>query len=219
MAATTATRGRFVTTRIIVAGRLWGAMVVSSLEPDILPQETEARLTDFTELVATAIANSEARDEAARLAAEQAALRRVATLVAEDVPSSELFHAVAREVGTLLGADFAGMARFEDASRRSSRTSHHPTRYSRRSPRRWRSYCASRTRRSSAMKTTGPPPWSLTAASVTFPRRSEAECRWKGRARPRWCVARGARPASTTSREPPGRSRIHARRGHRLDRR
>jgi GAF domain-containing protein len=99
---------------IVVAGRLWGAMVVSSLEPDILPQETEARLTDFTELVATAIANSEARDEAGRLAAEQAALRRVATLVAEDVPSSELFSAVAREVGTLLGADFAGMARFED---------------------------------------------------------------------------------------------------------
>src|SRR5215218_5146498 len=99
---------------IIVAGRLWGAMVVSSLEPDTLPQETEARLTDFTELVATAIANSEARDEASRLAAEQAALRRVATRVAEDVPSSELFHAVAREVGTLLGADFAGMARFED---------------------------------------------------------------------------------------------------------
>ena len=99
---------------IIVAGRLWGAMVVSSLEPDILPQETEARLTDFTELVATAIANSEARDEASRLAAEQAALRRVATRVAEDVPSSALFHAVAREVGTLLGADFAGMARFED---------------------------------------------------------------------------------------------------------
>src|SRR5215217_849905 len=90
---------------IIVAGRLWGAMVVSSLEPDTLPQETEARLTDFTELVATAIANSEARDEASRLAAEQAALRRVATRVAEDVPSSELFHAVAREVGTLLGGD------------------------------------------------------------------------------------------------------------------
>ena len=71
---------------IIVAGRLWGAMVVSSLEPDILPQETEARLTDFTELVATAIANSEARDEASRLAEEQAALRRVATRVARGRP-------------------------------------------------------------------------------------------------------------------------------------
>ena len=54
------------------------------------------------------------RDELRVLADEQAALRRVATLVAQDVPSSELFGAVAREVGTLLGADFSGMIRYED---------------------------------------------------------------------------------------------------------
>ena len=88
---------------ILVAGRLWGAMVVSSLEPDILPQETEARLTDFTELVATAIANSEARDEAGRLAAEQAALRRVATLVAQEASPAEVFGKVAEEMATVLG--------------------------------------------------------------------------------------------------------------------
>ena len=94
------------------------------------------------------------------------------------------------------------------AWRRWSRTSRRPPRCSRRSPRRWGGCWASRTRRSSAMRTTGPPPWSLTAASVTFPCRSAAECRWRERARPRWCVARGARPGSTTSRVPPGRSRI-----------
>jgi signal transduction histidine kinase len=98
---------------IVVAGCLWGVMVVSSAEPDSLPPETEARLADFTELVATAIANGEAREELERLADEQAALRRVATLVAQDVPSSELFSAVAREVGTLLGADLSGMIRYE----------------------------------------------------------------------------------------------------------
>ena len=38
----------------------------------------------------------------------------MATLVAGDVPSRELFEAAAREVGTLLGGDFAGMACFED---------------------------------------------------------------------------------------------------------
>ena len=54
------------------------------------------------------------RDELRVLAEEQAALRRVATLVAQDVPSSELFGAVAREVGTLFGADFSGMIRYED---------------------------------------------------------------------------------------------------------
>ena len=57
-------------------------------------------------------ARSGRRDEV--LAEEQAALRRVATLVAQDVPSSELFCAVAREVGTLIGADFSGMIRYED---------------------------------------------------------------------------------------------------------
>jgi PAS domain S-box-containing protein len=54
------------------------------------------------------------RDELRVLAEEQAALRRVATLVAQDVPSGELFGAVAREVGTLFGADFSGMIRYED---------------------------------------------------------------------------------------------------------
>jgi signal transduction histidine kinase len=98
---------------IAVAGRLWGAMVVSSVEIEPLPEGTEARLADFTGLVATAISNSEARAELGRLAEEQAALRRVATLVAQSVPPSDLFGAVAEEVGRLLGADAAGMVRYE----------------------------------------------------------------------------------------------------------
>jgi GAF domain-containing protein len=96
---------------IVVAGRLWGATVVSSTDPEPLPADTEARLAGFTELVATTISNNEAQAEVARLAEEQAALRRVATLVAQAVPPSDLFGAVAHEVGTLLGADLAGMAR------------------------------------------------------------------------------------------------------------
>ena len=43
----------------------------------------------------------ESRDDLRVLVDEQAALRRVATLVAQGVASSELFGAVAREVGTL----------------------------------------------------------------------------------------------------------------------
>ena len=96
---------------IVVAGRMWGSMVVSATEAK-LPADTEARLTDFTELLATAITNSEAQAEAARLADEQAALRRVATLVAHGVPPDELCAAVAAEVGRLLGADLAGISRY-----------------------------------------------------------------------------------------------------------
>ncbi|HEU0025416.1 MAG TPA: GAF domain-containing protein, partial [Thermoleophilaceae bacterium] len=98
---------------VMVEGRLWGAMGVARRD-GVLPPDSEFRLSGFTELMATAIANAESHAREERLAEEQAALRRVATLVAEDVPSSELFDAVAREVGTLLGADFSGLARFEE---------------------------------------------------------------------------------------------------------
>jgi signal transduction histidine kinase/uncharacterized protein YoaH (UPF0181 family) len=88
---------------IVVAGRLWGAMVAAALEGDPLPPESEPRLEQFTELVGTAIANAEARVELARLADEQAALRRVATLVAEEAPAARLFAKVAEEVAGVFG--------------------------------------------------------------------------------------------------------------------
>ncbi len=97
---------------IVVEGRRWGVIVAWSTTGP-LPGDAEARLMDFSELVAAAIANTETRAEVHRLADEQAALRRVATLVAQDVPPSELFAAVAEEVGTLLDADLSGMIRFE----------------------------------------------------------------------------------------------------------
>jgi GAF domain-containing protein len=97
---------------IVAAGRMWGSMVVSATEAK-LPADTETRLTDFTELLATAIANSESQAEVARLAEEQAALRRVATLVAHGVPPDELFRAVGAEVGRLLGCDLAGISRYD----------------------------------------------------------------------------------------------------------
>ena len=65
---------------IIVEGRLWGAMTVGSTQLELpLPPDTEAHLTSFTELLATAIANAESRAELAQVAEEQAALGRVAT--------------------------------------------------------------------------------------------------------------------------------------------
>jgi signal transduction histidine kinase/PAS domain-containing protein len=52
------------------------------------------------------------RDELRRLAEEQAALRRVATLVARGVSSGEIFETVTREVGLLFGGDMARMERY-----------------------------------------------------------------------------------------------------------
>ncbi len=70
---------------IRVEGGLWGVIVLGSRAAP-LPADAEARLAGFTELVATAIANAEARTELRGFAEEQAALRRVATLVARGAP-------------------------------------------------------------------------------------------------------------------------------------
>jgi signal transduction histidine kinase len=53
------------------------------------------------------------RDELTRLLEEQAALRRVATLVARGISPAEIFAAVAEEIRQLLDAGNAGIARFE----------------------------------------------------------------------------------------------------------
>jgi signal transduction histidine kinase len=98
---------------IVIDGRPWGVMIASSNGDEPLRPDTESRIAAFTELVATAISNSEARVELGRLAGEQAALRRVATLVARELPSTEVFAEVAREVGLLLHTESAWMHRYE----------------------------------------------------------------------------------------------------------
>jgi GAF domain-containing protein len=84
---------------ISVEGRLWGVMSLASTHEQPLPADTEVRLTGFTELTATAIAGAQARVELLEFAEEQAALRRVATLVAQAAPPEEVFTAVAKETG------------------------------------------------------------------------------------------------------------------------
>jgi len=95
-----------------VEGRLWGVMLVGS-QGEPLPAGAEARLAGFTELAATAIANAEARVELRGYAEEQAALRRVATLVARGTPPAEVLTAVTEEAGRMLGADYTTMSRYD----------------------------------------------------------------------------------------------------------
>lgn len=49
----------------------------------------------------------------ANMSRQEAALRRIATLVAQSAPPPEIFGAVTREVGVLCGADLARMERYE----------------------------------------------------------------------------------------------------------
>jgi signal transduction histidine kinase len=94
---------------IVVNGQLWGVIAASSKDQTAFPSGTETQISRFTELVATAIANAEDRAEITRLLAEQAALRRVATLVASEAPPVEVFRTVAEEIGQLLDADLTLM--------------------------------------------------------------------------------------------------------------
>ena len=98
---------------ISVEGRLWGVIIVSNASEEPLPADAEARLAAFTELVGTAIANAQARVDLRRYADEQAALRRVATLVAGGAPPEEVYAAVAAEAGLLLGADLTAVGRYD----------------------------------------------------------------------------------------------------------
>jgi PAS domain S-box-containing protein len=98
---------------IVVDGRLWGAMAVGARSAEALPPGIEERVAQFAELVSTAISNLESRAKVERLAAEQSALRRVATLVASEHSPDELFATLIEEVRVLLGVDASEILRYE----------------------------------------------------------------------------------------------------------
>lgn len=50
---------------IVVDGHLWGVVIASATRPERMPPESERRISGFTELVATAISNAQARAELA----------------------------------------------------------------------------------------------------------------------------------------------------------
>jgi signal transduction histidine kinase len=99
---------------IRVEDRLWGAMLVAlTREEESLPPDAEARLSGFIELVATAIANTQARVELQGSVDEQAALRRVAELVARSAPPQEVLAALTSEAGLLLKVDHMVLSRYD----------------------------------------------------------------------------------------------------------
>ena len=98
---------------IVVDGRLWGAMAVGSRSAEALPPGSEDRVAQFAELVSTAISNIESRAKVERIAAEQAALRRVAELVARHAAAEQVFALVTQELSHLLEVTMVGTVRFE----------------------------------------------------------------------------------------------------------
>ena len=93
-----------------MAGRLAGGDL-STRMPETGAGEVGALERSFNTMAASL---ESSRDELRLIAEEQAALRRVATLVARDVPADELFEAVPAELRTVIGADGTGLLRYED---------------------------------------------------------------------------------------------------------
>jgi PAS domain S-box-containing protein len=117
---------------IAFAGRLWGAVMVSTVEDHPFPVGAERQIADFTELVALALANAEAREEIAasrariveaadderrriernlhdgaqqQLIALALMLRRAEALLAEgDTRTADVLHRAGDELGDALAA-------------------------------------------------------------------------------------------------------------------
>ena len=98
---------------IVVEDRPWGVLSVANSGTEVLPKDIEARLFGFTDIAATAVANAQGRVDLRGFADEQAALRRVATLVARGGSPNEVFAAVAEEVGRVLDVDYTATSRYE----------------------------------------------------------------------------------------------------------
>nr|AKG47135.1 putative sensor kinase [uncultured bacterium] len=98
---------------IVVDGRIWGSLGASLTRPERFPPDGVSHMANFAELLATAVSKARDRFQTLRLLEEQAALRRVATLVARGPSPTEVSTVVAEEVRRLPGVDDAAVCRYE----------------------------------------------------------------------------------------------------------
>src|ERR1035438_2304317 len=98
---------------IVVGGTTWGALVAVSTTSEPLATGSAARLANFSQLVASAIASAQAREELRGLAEQQGALRRIATLVAQGAEPQAVFTAVAVEAARILGVGAVALLSYD----------------------------------------------------------------------------------------------------------
>ena len=105
--------GATVGASIRIDGRVWG--VIHATRRAAFAPDSKSKLAGFAELAAPAIAYAEARATLARLETAQAAVRRVAALVAQGQRPDAVSDAVADELTGLLAADQVLVGRYERA--------------------------------------------------------------------------------------------------------
>ncbi len=99
---------------ISIQGELWGSLVAATRRE--LSALTEQQLTGFAELASIAISSAQARSAVRMLAETQAALSRVAALVARGAALDEVFAAVATEASHLVEDVAAVLVRLDTDS-------------------------------------------------------------------------------------------------------
>jgi GAF domain-containing protein len=87
---------------VVIHGKLRGTLVVVGRR-EAFPHSIEEHLANFADLAGTAVSAADARQELRLLANENAAVRRVAELVARGATLDEVFKAIASETSSLLG--------------------------------------------------------------------------------------------------------------------
>lgn len=98
---------------LIASGRAIGCCVVSFAGSRSFNEEERTLLTALSGLVAQGLERARLYDAEHTRAQEQAALRRVATIVARSPISTEVFNTVAAEMGRIVGADSTTIERYE----------------------------------------------------------------------------------------------------------
>jgi signal transduction histidine kinase len=110
--------GAYLTRAMVVPLRRASAMAGRLAGGDLKARMPETGIGEIGTLQRTfntmAASLETGRDDLARLAEEQAALRRVATLVARGTPPPDVFSAVAEELAQLFGFGIAKVLRYED---------------------------------------------------------------------------------------------------------
>src|SRR5262249_53871043 len=112
-ARATSEHGAEVGVPIVVDGLVWGLIRAARDGTEPLRADIEASRRDFRGLGGRASSKPGSRDSLGRVVAEQAALRNVATQVAEGAAPAEVFSSVAREVARVLDVSAVSIVRFE----------------------------------------------------------------------------------------------------------
>lgn len=107
----------FVGCPVFTDGEVSAVLLGHGRGNDRLEPGCELRLAQFGELLGTSIINSAQRDRLRDFADTQAALRRVATLVAAGVEPDEVFRSVAAEAAGILGVGAVSLIRFDYRTR------------------------------------------------------------------------------------------------------